>query len=146
MTRRKGKTGLIDVKELLERDEDFLRAALQALAQAALEAEMTETIMLGLILTYVLAFQLPLLPIFGGYSAGAVPTLTWHFVWDVAPPRGSGRKRGWPIAAATTPLADHPGRNPRPAGATGSRRALFERAVSALPGSEKALVGTLAEM
>src|SRR5246127_634993 len=44
MTKRKGKTGLIDVKELLERDEDFLRAALQALAQAALEAEMTETI------------------------------------------------------------------------------------------------------
>jgi transposase-like protein len=34
----------IDVKELLERDDDFLTAALQALAQAALEAEMTETI------------------------------------------------------------------------------------------------------
>ena len=33
MTRRKGKTGLIDVKELLQRDDDFLRAALQALAQ-----------------------------------------------------------------------------------------------------------------
>src|SRR6201993_4137691 len=44
MTKHKGKTGLIDVKELLVRDEDFLRAALQALAQAALEAEMTETI------------------------------------------------------------------------------------------------------
>src|SRR5215469_11339127 len=44
MTRHKGKTGLIDVKELLQRDEDFLRAALQALAQAALQAEMTETI------------------------------------------------------------------------------------------------------
>jgi len=44
MTKPKGKTGLIDVKELLQRDEDFLRAALQALAQAALEAEMTETI------------------------------------------------------------------------------------------------------
>ena len=44
MTKHKGKTGLIDVKELLQRDEDFLRAALQALAQAALEAEMTETI------------------------------------------------------------------------------------------------------
>jgi len=27
------------VKELLQRDEDFLRAALQGLAQAALEAE-----------------------------------------------------------------------------------------------------------
>ena len=34
MTKHKGKTGLIDVKELLQRDEDFLRAALQALAQA----------------------------------------------------------------------------------------------------------------
>src|ERR1700740_1610230 len=44
MTKYKGTTGLIDVKELLQRDEDFLRAALQALAQAALEAEMTETI------------------------------------------------------------------------------------------------------
>jgi hypothetical protein len=44
MTKHKGKTGLIDAKELLQRDEDFLRAALQALAQAALEAEMTETI------------------------------------------------------------------------------------------------------
>jgi putative transposase len=44
MTKPKGKTGLIDVKELLQRDEDFLRAALQALTQAALEAEMTETI------------------------------------------------------------------------------------------------------
>src|ERR1700741_1824124 len=44
MTKHKGKTGLIDVKELLERDEDFLQAALQALLQAALEAEMTETI------------------------------------------------------------------------------------------------------
>jgi peptide/nickel transport system permease protein len=39
--------------------------------------------LLGLILTYLLSFQLPLLPIFGGYSAGAVPTFTWHFVWDV---------------------------------------------------------------
>jgi putative transposase len=44
MTKPKGKTGLIDVKGLLQRDEDFLRAALQALTQAALEAEMTETI------------------------------------------------------------------------------------------------------
>ena len=43
-TKLKGKTELIDVKELLERDEGFLRAALQALAQAALEAEMSETI------------------------------------------------------------------------------------------------------
>jgi len=44
MTKRKGKAELIDVKELLERDEDFLQAALQALLQAALEAEMSETI------------------------------------------------------------------------------------------------------
>jgi putative transposase len=44
MTNHKGKAELIDVKELLERDEDFLQAALQALLQAALEAEMTEAI------------------------------------------------------------------------------------------------------
>ena len=44
MTKRQGKTELIDVKELLERDEDFLQTALQALLQAALEAEMSETI------------------------------------------------------------------------------------------------------
>ena len=39
--------------------------------------------LLGLILTYVLAFQVPLLPIFGGYSAGASPGLSWSFAWDV---------------------------------------------------------------
>jgi len=39
--------------------------------------------LLGLILTYLLAFRLPLLPIFGGYSAGAVPALNWRFAWDV---------------------------------------------------------------
>jgi peptide/nickel transport system permease protein len=39
--------------------------------------------LLGLILTYLLAFQLPLLPIFGGYSVGAVPTFSWRFVWDL---------------------------------------------------------------
>ena len=44
MTKRKVKAELIDVKELLERDEDFLETALQALLQAALEAEMTEVI------------------------------------------------------------------------------------------------------
>jgi transposase-like protein len=32
------------VKELLARDEDFVRAAVSVLAQAALEAEMTERI------------------------------------------------------------------------------------------------------
>jgi len=44
MTKPQGKAELIDVKELLERDEDFLQVALQALLQAALEAEMTEAI------------------------------------------------------------------------------------------------------
>ena len=44
MTERKGKAELIDVKELLERDQDFVRAALEALLQAALEAEMTEAV------------------------------------------------------------------------------------------------------
>jgi peptide/nickel transport system permease protein len=39
--------------------------------------------LLGLILTYLLAFQVPLLPIFGGYSVGAVPTFSWRFAWDV---------------------------------------------------------------
>ena len=32
--------------------------------------------LLGLILMYLLAFQVPLLPIFGGYSAGAIPSLS----------------------------------------------------------------------
>ena len=44
MTERKGKAELIDVKELLARDEDFVRVALEALVQAALEAEMREAI------------------------------------------------------------------------------------------------------
>ena len=44
MTAGKGKAELIDVKELLARDEDFVRVALEALVQAALEAEMTEAI------------------------------------------------------------------------------------------------------
>jgi peptide/nickel transport system permease protein len=39
--------------------------------------------LLGLILMYLLAFQVSLLPIFGGYSAGATPTLSLKFVWDV---------------------------------------------------------------
>ncbi len=39
--------------------------------------------LLGLILTYLLAFQLPLLPIFGGYSPGATPSFNWRFIWDV---------------------------------------------------------------
>ena len=44
MTERKGKAEQIDVKELLARDQDFVRVALEALLQAALEAEMTEAI------------------------------------------------------------------------------------------------------
>src|SRR5271165_7061371 len=39
--------------------------------------------LLGLILMYLLAFQVPLLPIFGGYTAGAIPSLSLGFVWDV---------------------------------------------------------------
>jgi putative transposase len=44
MTRNKGKAEVIDVKELLTQDKNFLHAAMQALVQAALEAEMTEVI------------------------------------------------------------------------------------------------------
>jgi putative transposase len=44
MTEGKGKAERIDVKELLARDEDFVRVALEALLQAALEAEMSEAI------------------------------------------------------------------------------------------------------
>jgi transposase-like protein len=44
MTKREGKAELIDVKELLERDEDFVRSAVEVLVQAALEAEMSEAI------------------------------------------------------------------------------------------------------
>lgn len=39
--------------------------------------------LLGLILMYLLAFQVPLLPIFGGYSTGTTPSLTIGFVLDV---------------------------------------------------------------
>ncbi len=39
--------------------------------------------LLGLILMYLLAFQVQLLPIFGGYTAGAVPSLSFGFLWDV---------------------------------------------------------------
>jgi peptide/nickel transport system permease protein len=39
--------------------------------------------LLGLILTYLFAFKIPLLPIFGGYSAGAVPGFDWHFLADM---------------------------------------------------------------
>ena len=39
--------------------------------------------LLGLILMYVLAFQVPLLPIFGGYSPGATPSWAWSFIGDM---------------------------------------------------------------
>jgi transposase-like protein len=44
MTKREGKAEVVGLKELLSRDEDFLRTAVQALVQEALEAEMTEAI------------------------------------------------------------------------------------------------------
>jgi peptide/nickel transport system permease protein len=39
--------------------------------------------LLGLILIYLFAFRFPVLPMFGGYSAGAFPALTLPFVLDV---------------------------------------------------------------
>lgn len=39
--------------------------------------------LLGLILMYLLAFQMQLLPIFGGYSPGARPALSFRFMLDV---------------------------------------------------------------
>src|SRR5262252_8969262 len=44
MTKGEGKREVIDLKGLLARDADFVRAAVEALVQAALEAEMTEAI------------------------------------------------------------------------------------------------------
>src|SRR5215471_134642 len=44
MTKGEGKGEVIDLKGLLARDEDFLRAAIEVLVQAALEAEMSEAI------------------------------------------------------------------------------------------------------
>ena len=44
MTKREGKGEVVDLKGLLARDEDFVRSAVQALVQEALEAEMTEAI------------------------------------------------------------------------------------------------------
>jgi peptide/nickel transport system permease protein len=39
--------------------------------------------LLGLILMYLLAFQIKLFPMIGGYTAGSFPGLTLEFVWDV---------------------------------------------------------------
>jgi putative transposase len=44
MTKVEGKAEVIDIKGLLARDEDFVRAAVEALIEAALESEMTEAI------------------------------------------------------------------------------------------------------
>ena len=44
MTKREGKGEVVGLKGLLSRDEEFLRTAVQALVQEALEAEMTEAI------------------------------------------------------------------------------------------------------
>ena len=44
MTKGEGRAEVIDLKGLLARDQDFVRAAVEALVQAALEAEMTEAI------------------------------------------------------------------------------------------------------
>jgi putative transposase len=44
MTKREGKAEVVGLKGLLLRDEEFVRSAVQALVQEALEAEMTEAI------------------------------------------------------------------------------------------------------
>ena len=44
MTEKKGKSGIIDVKALLGRDEEFLRALVRAALEEVLEAEMTEAL------------------------------------------------------------------------------------------------------
>jgi len=44
MTKVQDKAKVIAIKELLERDEDFVRSAVQSFVQAALEAEMTEAL------------------------------------------------------------------------------------------------------
>jgi hypothetical protein len=47
MTKPEGRAESIDVKGLLAWDEDFVRAGLEALLRAVLEAEMTEAIGAG---------------------------------------------------------------------------------------------------
>jgi len=42
MTKRRGKSGTIDVKALLREDEEFVRALVRTALQEVLEAEMTE--------------------------------------------------------------------------------------------------------
>ncbi len=47
MTVKQGKAEVIAIKALLERDEDFVRSAVQSFVQAALEAEMTDALGAG---------------------------------------------------------------------------------------------------
>ena len=44
MTKRQGKSGTIDVKALLTRDEEFLRALVRTALQEVLEVEMAEVL------------------------------------------------------------------------------------------------------
>ena len=44
MTKVQDRAKVVAIKELLERDEDFVRSAVQSFVQAALEAEMTEAL------------------------------------------------------------------------------------------------------
>jgi putative transposase len=44
MTKEQGKAEIIDLQAVLERDTDFIRAAMRSVVQAALEAEMTEAL------------------------------------------------------------------------------------------------------
>jgi transposase-like protein len=44
MTKNEDRSKIVAIKELLERDEDFVRTAVQGFVQAALEAEMTEVL------------------------------------------------------------------------------------------------------
>jgi transposase-like protein len=48
MTKGQGKTDFIDVKALRSSDPDYLRAMVEAIVQATLEAEMTEALAAGL--------------------------------------------------------------------------------------------------
>ena len=44
MTKGEDRAKVVAIKELLERDEDFVRQAVQSFVQAALKAEMTEAL------------------------------------------------------------------------------------------------------
>ena len=44
MTKREGKAEVIDIKGLLSTDADYLRAMVESVVQATLEAEMTEAL------------------------------------------------------------------------------------------------------